>query len=122
MKTLEDALAALRARESELVALARSWVEINSYTSNVDGVNRVGGLLRDAFAAIPSLGCQVIAGDDGFGDHLLWRTPSPRTDTILLIGHHDTVFPPGHFEGWVESGDGRAVGPGALDMKGGLSV
>ncbi|HEX4418962.1 MAG TPA: M20/M25/M40 family metallo-hydrolase, partial [Kofleriaceae bacterium] len=40
---------------------------------------------------------------------------------ILLIGHHDTVFPPGHFEGWREDG-GRAIGPGVLDMKGGLSV
>ena len=29
---------------------------------------------------------------------------------ILLIGHHDTVFPPGHFEGWRDGGDGRAVG------------
>jgi glutamate carboxypeptidase len=39
----------------------------------------------------------------------------------VIIGHHDTVFPPGHFEGWREDG-GRAIGPGALDMKGGLSV
>jgi glutamate carboxypeptidase len=31
------------------------------------------------------------------------------------------VFPPGHFEGWREDGN-RATGPGALDMKGGLSV
>jgi len=31
------------------------------------------------------------------------------------------VFPPGHFEGWREDGR-RAIGPGALDMKGGLAV
>ena len=40
---------------------------------------------------------------------------------IVLVGHHDTVFPPGHFEGWKEDG-GRAIGPGALDMKGGLAI
>ena len=44
-----------------------------------------------------------------------------RARAILLVGHHDTVFPPGHFEGWREDGD-RAIGPGALDMKGGLAV
>ena len=31
------------------------------------------------------------------------------------------MFPPGHFEGWREDG-GRAIGPGALDMKGGLAI
>jgi glutamate carboxypeptidase len=38
-----------------------------------------------------------------------------------LIGHHDTVFPPGTFEAWDLSGD-RLRGPGVLDMKGGLLV
>ncbi len=50
----------------------------------------------------------------------MWRTGAPGKP-IVLVGHHDTVFPPGHFEGWREDG-GRATGPGALDMKGGLAV
>ena len=116
---LESALVALRARGPEMLALARSWVEINSYTANIDGVNRVGGLLREAFS-LPSLACTQIAGDPGYGDHLVWRTPAGGAP-ILLVGHHDTVFPPGHFEGWREEG-GRAIGPGALDMKGGLAI
>jgi len=116
-------LAAVRARAGEMIAMTRSWVEINSYTDNVAGVNAVGARLRDAFA-LPSLTCTVIPGGDKFGDHLIWRTPAaavPGAAPIVLIGHHDTVFPPGHFEGWREDGD-RAVGPGALDMKGGLSI
>ena len=52
--TLDSALAAVRARGPEMLALTRSWVEINSYTANVEGVNRVGALLREAFA-LPSL-------------------------------------------------------------------
>ena len=47
--------------------------------------------------------------------------PRPPGAPIVLVGHHDTVFPPGHFEGWREEG-GRAIGPGALDMKGGLAI
>ena len=105
----------------DLITRTRAWVEINSYTANVDGVNAVGALLRDAFA-LPSLVGETIPGGPGFGDHLVFRT-KVAGKPIVLVGHHDTVFPPGHFEGWREdAATGRAVGPGALDMKGGLSV
>jgi glutamate carboxypeptidase len=117
-ESLARALAAVDADEA--IALTRRWVEVNSYTSNVDGVNRVGAMLREAFA-LPSLTAQSIAGGEGYGEHLVWRTSAPGAP-VVLVGHHDTVFPPGHFEGWRESGDGRATGPGALDMKGGLAV
>jgi len=117
-ESLAAALAAVDA--SEAIALTRRWVEVNSYTANVDGVNRVGAMLREAFA-LPSLTAQSITGGDGYGDHLVWRTSAPGAP-VVLVGHHDTVFPPGHFEGWREAGDGRATGPGALDMKGGLAV
>jgi glutamate carboxypeptidase len=121
-KTLDAAIAGVRRRDDEMLALTRRWVEVNSYTENVAGVNAVGAMLREAFA-LPGLRCTPIeSGDEGFGDHLVWRTPAAATAApIVLIGHHDTVFPPGHFEGWREDG-GRAIGPGALDMKGGLSV
>ena len=115
---LGRALAAVDAAEA--IALTRRWVEVNSYTANVEGVNRVGAMLREAFT-LPSLTGQSIPGGDGYGDHLVWRTSAPGAP-VILVGHHDTVFPPGHFEGWRESDDGRAIGPGALDMKGGLAV
>jgi glutamate carboxypeptidase len=118
---LEAAVAAVHRRRDEMVALTRRWVEVNSYTANVAGVNAVGALLREAYQ-LPGLACEVLAGDDGYGDHLVWRTAAAaHAPPIVMIGHHDTVFPPGHFEGWREDG-GRAIGPGALDMKGGLSV
>ncbi|MBV8761662.1 MAG: M20 family metallopeptidase [Deltaproteobacteria bacterium] len=119
MKSLDAALAAVRNRGAEMLALTRSWVEINSFTQNIDGVNRVGALLREAFA-LPGLTCSVIPAE-GFGDHMIWRTAAAGAP-ILLVGHHDTVFPPGHFEGWREDGNNKATGPGALDMKGGLAI
>lgn len=118
---LAAALTALRRRGDEMLAMTRTWVEVNSYTANVAGVNAVGAMLREAYA-LPSLACTAIPGGAELGDHLVWRTPAAaHTAPIVLVGHHDTVFPPGHFEGWREDGD-RAIGPGALDMKGGLSV
>ena len=121
MGTLDSALSDLRTRGPEMLALARTWVEINSYTSNVLGVNAVGQKLAESFV-LPSLSCKPIPGGDGFGTHLVWKTAAAATAApILLIGHHDTVFPQGHFEGWVEDG-GRVIGPGVLDMKGGLAI
>jgi glutamate carboxypeptidase len=101
-----------------MIELTRRMVELNSYSANRPGVNAVGALLREAFA-FPSLECIVIPGD-AYGEHLVWKTRAEGRP-ILLVGHHDTVFPPGHFEGWSVVGE-RATGPGALDMKGGLSV
>lgn len=105
-------------RETAMIEVMRRAVLINSYSANVAGVDAVGALLAEAFE-LPSLEHEIILGQR-YGAHHIWRTRA-RGAPILLIGHHDTVFPPGHFEGWSISG-GRATGPGALDMKGGLAV
>jgi glutamate carboxypeptidase len=118
MATLPQALAALGRRERDILALTRRWVEVNSYTENIEGVNRVGAMLAEAFA-LPSLAAETIPGH-AHGDHHVWRTAAAGAP-ILLVGHHDTVFPPGHFEGWHEDG-GSARGPGCFDMKGGLAI
>ena len=118
--SLDSALASVRDRETEMLALTRRWVEVNSYTAHVEGVDRVGAMLREAFA-IPPLALTTIPVAT-YAEHLVWRTPAASMrPPILLVGHHDTVFPPGHFEGWREL-DGKACGPGALDMKGGLAI
>ncbi|MFF6955532.1 M20/M25/M40 family metallo-hydrolase [Streptomyces sp. NPDC008317] len=50
--------------------------------------------------------------------HLRWAFGSPR---VLLVGHHDTVWPAGTLatHPWSVT-DGIARGPGVLDMKAGL--
>ncbi|MER5539119.1 M20 family metallopeptidase [Streptomyces mirabilis] len=50
--------------------------------------------------------------------HLRWTFGTPR---VLLLGHHDTVWPVGSLESHPWSvADGTARGPGVLDMKAGL--
>src|SRR5207253_10687956 len=58
-----------------------------------------------------------------FADHLVVSSSwtSQGQAPIALVGHLDTVFPPGMFEGFRRDGD-LARGPGVLDMKGGLVV
>ncbi|WP_454320837.1 M20/M25/M40 family metallo-hydrolase [Streptomyces phaeoluteigriseus] len=50
--------------------------------------------------------------------HLRWAFGAPR---VLLVGHHDTVWPMGSLRShpWSVAG-GTARGPGVLDMKAGL--
>lgn len=119
---LAKALEAARGREAELLPKLRRWVTTNSFSGNTDGVNCMGELLLKDFD-LPELSVERRAGVD-VGDHLFWRTaawdqqPERR---ILLVGHHDTVFPPGTFEVWEHEGD-RLRGPGVLDMKGGVAI
>lgn len=119
--SLETLTESVRAKVPQMHDLTRSWVEINSYSRNVAGVNACGAALARAFE-MRGLSLRIEAGATGYGDHLFWATPAAAArPPILLIGHHDTVFPPGHFEGYTTEG-GRGHGPGCLDMKGGIAV
>ena len=106
----------LPAMEAALAAL----VEQNSFTGNRLGGQRVVRLLEDVFA-MPGLEGERI-GSERFADHLVFRsTGREGVAPIALLGHLDTVFPPGTFEGYRVDGALRR-GPGVLDMKGGLVV
>lgn len=119
---LDRALDAAARRKDQVLPMLERWVRTNSFSGNVAGVNAMGELLARDFA-IDGLVLERHPGD-GVGDHLFWRTPAwdAQPDRRrVLIGHHDTVFPPGTFEVWERDGD-RLHGPGVLDMKGGLAV
>ena len=60
---------------------------------------------------------EIVASDAG--PHVHWSGGGePR---VLLLGHHDTVFPLGTLEARPFTvGDGRATGPGVFDMKAGI--
>jgi glutamate carboxypeptidase len=120
MSSLQSALSALARRAPEILGLVEQLVRVNSHSKNVVGVDRVGELLCSALASLPL----QVRSEDGapWGRHLCFSTAAANAQRpFLLIGHHDTVFPPGIFETYRTEGE-RAFGPGVLDMKGGLSV
>lgn len=96
-------------------------VEVNSFTENTDGGRKVATMLQELFD-VEGLESRRVASDK-FADHLVvtsaWTTIGQSP--IAMVGHLDTVFPPGTFEGFKRDGD-LARGPGVLDMKGGLVV
>ncbi len=104
----------LDAAEEQLVRL----VDVNSFTDHREGGQEVGARLRELFA-IPGLTARTIPSER-YADHLVFSTAAPGP-AIGLVGHLDTVFPPGSFEGYRRDG-ALARGPGVLDMKGGLVV
>ena len=101
-------------------AIAR-LVDVNSFTDNPAGGRKVGTMLRDLFA-IEGVEA-IVRPSDRYADHLVFRTRAhlPNKGAVALVGHLDTVFPPGTFEGYRRDGE-LARGPGVLDMKGGLVV
>ncbi|MEU3570784.1 M20 family metallopeptidase, partial [Kitasatospora sp. NPDC036755] len=59
------------------------------------------------------------------GDHLVleWEGRDESLPHLLIVGHHDTVWPVGTLADWpVTEQDGRLTGPGVVDMKGGLAI
>ena len=94
-------------------------VRINSHTKNKKGVDRVGALMA---IWLEELGFEKkIFEREKIGDHLLFKSKRKKGKKILLLGHNDTVFPKGYFEGYKED-DSWVYGPGVCDMKGGNIV
>jgi glutamate carboxypeptidase len=117
---MHDAVRWLPSQLPAMEAALASLVELNSYTGNPEGGRRVGRVL-DGLFALPGLKVDVVTSER-FADHRIYRsTGRPGAAPLALIGHLDTVFPPGHFEGYRVDGALRR-GPGVLDMKGGLVV
>ncbi|HMI84015.1 MAG TPA: M20/M25/M40 family metallo-hydrolase [Polyangiaceae bacterium] len=115
---VDGAVTWVRSQAGDMESALASLVDVNSFTSNVEGGNRVGSMLRALFER-GALQCDVETSAS-FADHLIFRTGA-QGKPIALVGHLDTVFPPGTFEGYRREG-ALARGPGVLDMKGGLVV
>lgn len=98
----------------------QSVININSYTKNKDGVDKVGQLFDVWFE---SIGFKTnIYERDFIGNHRHYTSTSDENSKkLLLLGHLDTVFPPQKFEGFTEDKE-WVYGPGVCDMKGGNIV
>jgi glutamate carboxypeptidase len=106
----------------------RAWVEIESHTADVAGVNRCMDACEAGWRAIGADVTRIpgtsLPGVAGGGDHLLVKAPWNRAGAnepgVLILCHLDTVHPKGTIKDLPFRIDGdRAYGPGIYDMKGG---
>jgi glutamate carboxypeptidase len=112
----------LEAQLPAALELLREMVEINSFTANRAGVERLARLTAERFAPLGFDAELVPSANPEFGPHLVLTRPGKTGRSIALISHLDTVFPPeeeqrNNFR-WQREGD-RIYGPGTHDIKGG---
>lgn len=118
---IEEIRQFIKEHEQEMLALLERIVLINSYTANKPGVDAVGAVLEEVmteagFAVRRDK--QSIAGDNLIAENALRASGGG----VLLCGHMDTVFPPEDgFNCFRHEGE-TVIGPGVVDMKGGLVV
>lgn len=116
-------VATVTAETDRHVALLEKLVNQNSGSLNIDGVTKVGAMVR---AELEPLGFAVEWIDmkeTGRAGHLVaTHKGNGKGKRVLLIAHLDTVFEPeSPFQTFVRDGD-RATGPGIGDDKGGIVV
>lgn len=112
----------LRGQQAAMERLLAELVEISSHTPDLAGVGRTAERYAAALAELTGgqlKGGAVASPSGKYGAHVVARTDGDGA--ILLVGHHDTVFPKATFAGYREDGS-LLRGPGVLDMKGGLVV
>jgi glutamate carboxypeptidase len=117
---MEDTLNYLTTQLPHMLDTLEQWVNHDSPTFDKPAVDALG---RHMAAAFGGLGASVEthpASDYGDHLHIAWGQ-GPRQ--ILLVGHFDTVWPPGEAARRPFTlRDGKASGPGVNDMKGGLVI
>ncbi len=97
----------------------KSIIEINSWTKNKEGVDKNGEIFSKWMEALGYTTQRHPRVE--IGDHLHFKAPHSTGKRLLLLGHLDTVFPPGSFESFSEDRE-WIYGPGVCDMKGGNYV
>jgi glutamate carboxypeptidase len=113
----------IAAEQVRSIALLERLVNQNSGSLNLEGVEKVGAMMR---AELEPLGFEVSwkpMRETGRAGHLIaTHKGKPDGKRLLLIAHLDTVFEPDSpFQRFERMGD-LAKGPGAGDDKGGMVV
>lgn len=126
MRSLCMDVAQLKHSAEKHLPKALSWlhrmVKINSFTTNVEGVDELARLTEDCFLELGFIPTLTPSAHSQHGHHLFLSRGPLNPKPIVLVTHLDTVFPPeeeilNHF-GWLEEGN-RIYGPGTVDNKGG---
>lgn len=99
-----------------MLALLERLVNIDSGTGHAEGIERIVDIIEPM---LQELGLTTERRPSPVGPHLV--AYGPRSPQVLLMGHIDTVFPPGTAAARPFRREGaRAHGPGVIDMKSGI--
>ena len=111
------------AERARTTAMLQRWVDQNSGTMNLAGVEAVRRMVEPEFRQLGFITEWINMKAAGRAGHFVARHKGSRNGKrLLLIAHLDTVFEPDSpFQRWTLEGD-QGRGPGAGDDKGGIAV
>ncbi len=121
MERYRDLTGAVANRQSQMLKMLGELVRLESPTEDPTAVNRCVTLLEGWIKA--SGGKSRRSKQKAAGDLLMGRFGPVRSAAkpLMLLGHLDTVWPLGTLKKMpFRVGEGRAWGPGVLDMKAGV--
>jgi glutamate carboxypeptidase len=112
-------------RYEDFVAALERMVNVDCGSYTPTGVNEIADLCAERFRSrgwsVERRAHEPRADEPRLGDLVVGRLEGAGGPRVLMIGHTDTVFDPGTVaERPFRIEDGRALGPGVSDMKGGL--
>jgi len=107
--------------KTEIFAFLEKIVNINSFSENDTGLIQTADLIVD-WGRLHGFGFKKIKNNNNSNIFHLYLEGRSQTPYFALVGHFDTVHPPqSPFNKLVARGQ-QLIGPGVLDMKGGLVV
>ncbi|MEP7274333.1 MAG: M20 family metallopeptidase [Acidobacteriota bacterium] len=119
-------VAHFEARVEGVLGLIRALVERETTSRHQDSLDEIALFVSGQFEAIG--GKVQLFAHPGFGTNLVARFLADRfpaeTPQLLIVGHLDTVWPPGTLSRlpFRITDDGKGQGPGIFDMKSGIAV
>jgi len=116
-RTAADVRASLDAQRDAMIADVRQFVNVESPSLERECLERSAHFLADLMTRVLGKPPTIVASDRGL--HVHWKGSDDTK--VLIVGHHDTVFPLGTVarRPFTREGDiGR--GPGIFDMKAGI--
>ncbi len=106
----------LQANEQEMLNLLERLVNIDSGSTNKEGIDEVGTILKACYEEI-GFTTEVFKNDQN-GNNLLFTYKGAEKPSLVFVAHMDTVFKKGTAQKRPFKIEGnRAYGPGVIDMK-----
>jgi glutamate carboxypeptidase len=132
--SIKDILDWISGQQPRMVQRVVEWAEINSYSFNVVGLKKLREVLERDFSvlgrevrrhelpAATYLDSRAQVVSKPLGEAISFTKRSEAEVKVLLNIHMDTVYSPDSGFEKVKEADGKLVGPGVADAKGGLAV
>jgi len=114
----------INAQQAELIQQVLAWSNINSGSRNVPGLNSAAETIYAGFQATEPEFSELVRPDKkDSGPIAIFRKRDRVVHQVLFFGHLDTVYSLEHpLQRAVLAANGRVLGPGVCDMKGGLTI